>query len=374
MSEDSAYVQKLINKMNKKAGSSVAFNLEKEDSYSSVKNWIPTGSRLLDSIVAIGCYSHSPLGIPVGRVTEIAGLEGAGKSYLALQIAANAQKMGIIPIYFDCEYTTEKKFIERAGCDLKHFVIVNPETVESVFSYIEDCLAESNEERKFLFIWDSLAVTPCEEDLKSTFDPQSSIAMKARVLSKGVRKITASLSKCESTFLILNQLRMNLGQNPYAMKVDPYTVPGGKSLPYLYSLRIWLTLKKGANSFIYSKEDLDNEDGDNEDSKSKKNENKRKIGSRIKAFIKKDKFGTEGRSCEFLIVWGGDEGAYILDEESWLDALKEADKIRQAGGWTFLKVDGEDEVKFQKSQWKEKLQDEEFKTKVLKVLDEAMIS
>ena len=82
--------------INKKAGVSVAHNLT-EDNPTQVTNWIPTGSRWLDSIICRGQLS----GIPVGKITEIAGLEASGKSYMAAQIAANAQKMGIDVIYFD---------------------------------------------------------------------------------------------------------------------------------------------------------------------------------------------------------------------------------------------------------------------------------
>ena len=86
-------MQKLVNK---KTGLNVAHDLTK-DSPTVVKQWIPTGSRWLDSIISRGNYA----GIPVGKITEIAGLSGSGKSFLAAQIAGNAQKMGLFPVYFD---------------------------------------------------------------------------------------------------------------------------------------------------------------------------------------------------------------------------------------------------------------------------------
>ena len=91
-------IHDLMKLVNKKAGRTVAHNLT-GDNPTTVKEWIPTGSRWLDSIICKGQVS----GIPVGKVTEIAGLEATGKSYMAVQIAANAQKMGKMVVYFDSE-------------------------------------------------------------------------------------------------------------------------------------------------------------------------------------------------------------------------------------------------------------------------------
>ena len=82
--------------INRNAGMKVAHDLRSENP-TEVKDWIPTGSRWLDSIICRGKLS----GIPVGKIVEIAGLEATGKSYMAAQVAANAQKMGIDVIYFD---------------------------------------------------------------------------------------------------------------------------------------------------------------------------------------------------------------------------------------------------------------------------------
>ena len=96
-------MQKLVNK---KTGLNVAHDLTK-DSPTVVKEWIPTGSRWLDSIISRGNYA----GIPVGKITEIAGLSGSGKSFLAAQIAGNAQKMGLFPVYFDAESAIDPTFL-----------------------------------------------------------------------------------------------------------------------------------------------------------------------------------------------------------------------------------------------------------------------
>ena len=109
-------MQKLINK---RAGMEVAFDLQ-DDNPTLVKEWIPTGSRWLDSIICRGKYA----GIPAGKIVEIAGLQATGKSYMAAQVAANAQPMGYDVIYFDSESAIDPSFLENAGCDLSNLLYV----------------------------------------------------------------------------------------------------------------------------------------------------------------------------------------------------------------------------------------------------------
>jgi len=124
-----------------------------EENPTVVTQWIPTGSRWLDSIICRGHYA----GIPVGKVSEIAGLEATGKSYMAAQVAANAQKMGIDVVYFDSESAIDPSFLTNAGCDLERLLYVQAQSVEFVLETIEELLASNNQ---MLFIWDSLALTP----------------------------------------------------------------------------------------------------------------------------------------------------------------------------------------------------------------------
>ena len=145
--------------INKKAKRNVAHDL-REDNPTEVKHWIPTGSRWLDSIICKGKYA----GIPVGKVTELAGLEATGKSFLAAQIAANAQKMGIGVVYFDSESAIDPGFLERAGCDLETLMYIQTPSVEFVLETIEDILGATDD--KMLFIWDSLAFTPSISDVE----------------------------------------------------------------------------------------------------------------------------------------------------------------------------------------------------------------
>ena len=123
-------MQKLVNK---KTGLNVAHNL-KEENPTVVKEWIPTGSRWLDSIICRGNHA----GIPVGKITEIAGLSGSGKSFLAAQIAGNAQKMGLFPVYFDAESAIDPVFLEKAGCVKDQLLYSQAISVENVLNKLSE--------------------------------------------------------------------------------------------------------------------------------------------------------------------------------------------------------------------------------------------
>ena len=331
--------------INKKAGIEVAHNLT-EDNPTQVKEWIPTGSRWLDSIVCRGQLA----GIPVGKIVEIAGLESSGKSYMAAQVAANAQKMGIDVIYFDSESAIDPAFLERTGCDVASLLYIQAASVEFVLETIEDLLGTND--NQMLFIWDSLALTPAVSDIEGDFNPLSSMAVKARILAKGMSKLTVPIANSKSTFLVLNQLKTNITRNPSQALVEPYMTPGGKAMIYAYSVRIWLTGRKAKASFITDDRGF-------------------RVGSEVKVTLKKSRFGSEGRQCTFKILWGDEIG--IQDELSWFDAIKGSDHMIQSGAWYTLRFEDGTEQKFQPSRWIEFLEDEKFKARVIQIMDEEVI-
>ena len=333
------------NLINKKAGINIAHDLTGENP-TEVKEWISTGSRWLDSIICRGKLA----GIPVGKITEIAGLESSGKSYMAAQIAANAQKLGIDVVYFDSESAIDPDFLGKAGCDLTSLLYVQAQSVEFVLETIEE-LVGSNENR-MLFIWDSLALTPAVSDVEGDFNPQSSMAVKARVLSKGMQKLTVPIANADATLLVLNQLKTNITSNRSELMTDPYVTPGGKTLPYAYSLRIWLTARKAKASYLLDERGY-------------------RVGTEVKITLKKSRFGTQGRQCTFKILWGGD--VFIQDEESWLEAIKSSNSVEQKGAWFNLVYEDGTFEKFQTAKWNEKLKDEKFRNRVLKILDEEVV-
>lgn len=338
---DIAAMRKMLNK---KAGQDVAHNLKK-DNPTEVKDWIPTGSRWLDSIICRGKLA----GIPVGKVVEIAGLEATGKSYMAAKIAANAQKKGQAVVYFDSESAIDPSFLENAGCDLETLIYVQAQSVEFVLESIEEFLKTGDQ---FLFIWDSLALTPAVSDIKGDFNPQSSMAVKARILAKAMSKLTIPIANSQSTLLVLNQLKANIPKNPNMALVEPYVTPGGKALIYTYSLRIWLTGRKSKAGYI-------------------EDENGFRIGNEVKATIQKSRFGTQGRQATFRILWGDE--VRILDEESWLEAIKGSKYIDIRGSWYHMDMGNGEKAKFQPGRWMTKMEDEKFKNRVLEIMEEEVI-
>jgi recombination protein RecA len=342
-------IHDLMRMVNKKAGRNVAHDLTGENP-TSVKEWIPTGSRWLDSIISKGRIA----GIPVGKVTEIAGLESTGKSYMAAQIAANAQKTGKVIIYFDSESAIDPVFLEQAGCDLGRLMYIQASSVEFVLETVEELLGAT--EDQLVFIWDSLALTPSISDVEGDFNPQSSMAVKARILAKGMSKLIIPIADKQATFLVLNQLKTNIPSGPNARIVamtTPYMTPGGKAMHYSYSLRIWLTGRKAKASFVEDEKGF-------------------RIGSEVKVKLEKSRFGTQGRSCAFRILWGNEVG--IRDEESWFDAIKGSTSLTSAGAWYTLKTEDGYEKKFQPSKWTDIINsDEEFREKVIAIMDEEII-
>ena len=336
-------MRKLINR---KVGFDVAHNLV-DDNPTKVKEWIPTGSRWLDSMICRGEYA----GIPVGKVSEIAGLESTGKSFLAAQVAANAQKMGIDVVYFDSESAIDPDFLANAGCNLEKLLYVQASSVEFVLETIESLLA--NNDSKMLFIWDSMALTPSNSDIESDFNPLSTMAVKPRILSKGLSKLIQPIANTKSTLLILNQLKTNITIRPAEALTTPYFTPGGKALTYAYSLRIWLTARKGKASFIYDDKGF-------------------RIGTEVKAKIEKSRFGTQGRECNFKILWGGDE-IKIMDKESWLEAIKSSESLSNAGAWFSLHYEDGSVEKFQSKNWAKKLEEKKFYNRVMRLLEEEVV-
>jgi RecA/RadA recombinase len=225
------------------------------------------------------------------------------------------------------------------------------QSVEFVLETIEDLLSTGNQ---LLFIWDSLALTPSVSDIAGDFNPNAEVGKKARILSKGMSKLVVPIANADATLLVLNQLKTNITRSPSEAMTTPYMTPGGKSLPYSYSLRVWLTGRKAKASFV-------------------KDENGFRIGSEVKAKIEKSRFGTAGRMCNFKILWGDNGDIGVQDKESWFDAIQISQNLKQAGAWFALVHEDGTEEKFQRKGWIDKLEDEKFSNRVLQIIDEDVI-
>ena len=190
--------------------------------------------------------------------------------------------------------------------------------------------------------------------MEGDFNPQSSMAVKARILAKGMSKLTVPIANRQATLLVLNQLKTNITRSPSEAMTTPWVTPGGKAMHYAYSLRIWLTGRKAKASFV-----LD--------------DNGFRVGSEVKVRLEKSRFGTAGRHCNFKILWGDSDSIGVQDEESWFDAIQISENFKQSGAWfSIIHEDGTEE-KFQRKKWLEKLQDERFRERVLQIIDQDVI-
>jgi recombination protein RecA len=343
-------INEMKKKLNKKAGLEVAHSLGNGNDPSSVVDWIPTGSRWLDSIISI----KGMAGIPIGKITELAGLSGTGKSYMAAQIAANAQKKGIFVVYFDAESAVDPEFLQQSGCNVdENFLYYQAISVEKVLESIE-MLMDTYPQQRFLFIWDSIAATSSEKELESDFNPQSTMAVKPRIFSKAFPKLTIPMANNQCALLLINQLKTNITTNVAEAMTTPYIAPGGKAIEYFSSLRIWLTGRKSKASYIYD-------------------EVGRVVGSEVKATIQKSRFGSLKATCTFKIMWG--DGVGIQDEESWFTAIKLSgtEKLKQSGAWYTITLKNGKSKKFQATNWIKLLEDKVFRESVLEIMDDAVV-
>lgn len=335
----------LVKEMNKGTDLPVAFKLT-EPNPTEVKDFISTGSTLLDYIIS----NRRDGGIPVGKLTEICGEEATGKSLLATQILANTQKKGGIAIYIDTENAANPDFMKRVGLDLSQLVYLQPGSIEECYEAIEKTMLmarQRNTTCPVTIIWDSTAATPPLAELEGDYDPNSRIGLAAKAHAKGLRKLTRSVGFEKVTLVFTNQLKVKIG----VMYGDPYTTPGGKAVPYHASVRIKLT--RG--------QQLDN----GETAKLKEI-----TGIHTKAKVFKSRLGPPMRTCEFDIMF--DSGADDLS--SIRDYLWEKrGVIKKAAGYMKMEDHRGQEISFRAKEWKDLMQDPEFSKYVYDKLEELLV-
>lgn len=300
---------------------------------SEVKYHIDSGSLLLNMIL-----SNKPDGgWPSGRIVEVFGRESIGKSTLGYVAMANCQKQGGIAIYADVELAGNKKFMQMLGVNLDELVITNENVIEKVFQGIEDNLKflianNVRRDKPVLIVVDSVTALETEAESEGGYGYNMNIQMKkAMMLGKALKKIVPYLNKANACLYLVNQIRDNT--TGYG---DNYVVPGGKSIPFYASVRLYL---QGKSKIVAKDPTVENEflEAMAEWKKTKIGEKPVRgkadevtIGYEITAFTKKNKTAPPDRTAHFRIIFN--QG--LFDIECYLNYAIKYGIVKQSGAWS----------------------------------------
>ena len=184
---------------------------------------IDSGSLAINKALGIN-------GWPKGRVIEIYGPESSGKTTIALHAIAEVQKSGGVAAFIDAEHSIDPIYAKNLGVDINNLILSQPDSGEQALEII-DCLAKTG--ALDLIVVDSVAALVPEAELNGEMRDQV-VGAQARLMSKALRKITASLSKNKTSIIFINQIREKIG----VMFGNPETTPGGKALKFYSTIRL----------------------------------------------------------------------------------------------------------------------------------------
>ena len=260
---------------------------------------IPTGVLPLDVALGVG-------GVPRGRVIELYGPEGGGKTTIALHIIAEAQKAGGVTAFIDAEHALDPNLAKAIGVNIADMLISQPDSGEQAF-YIIDSLVRSG--AVDLIVVDSVAaLTPQGEiDGKIEDGPNKSVGLHARLMSYALRRLTAVISKSKTTIVFINQLRATISTGYNSGPTE--TTTGGRALKFYSSVRIEVRRMKGIDQ------------GDTV------------IGHELKIKVTKNKLAPPFRTAHTTLIYG--KG--VPRAMSVLDMALDMNVVKRKGSWIAYK-------------------------------------
>ena len=251
---------------------------------------ISTGAISIDYALGIG-------GVPRGRVIEIFGPESSGKTTLALQIIAEAQKKGGMAAFVDAEHALDAAYAKKLGVDLDNLLVSQPDNGEQALEIVEVIIRSNSVD---VVVVDSVAALVPRAEIEGEMG-EAQMGLQARLMSQALRKLTGAVSKSKASLIFINQLREKIG----VMFGNPETTTGGRALKFYSSVRIDIR-RIGA---IKDGEDV--------------------VGNRTRVKIVKNKMAPPFREAEFDIMYG--EG--VSREGDLIDIAVEHKIIEKSGAW-----------------------------------------